>query len=128
MVDWLLKKSHRSRGHGSLSEFAGIATRDKNNWRIAHLVNAAKPMNNQKTVPSNSAAMRHIRRKINVEHDEIRLFTAHATDRRRTVHRRTHFVAFGFQFYGECLENDDVIVGDENFWHTRTGLDRFGNG
>jgi len=120
LVDWLLEERDRAGREGFFPELRGLAAGDEDDGRVTDFVDAAQPVENQESIPRNAAAVGHIgRREIDVENDEVRTVATNATDRRGTIHRGAYFVTCRFELDRKRFKNDDVVVGNEDFWDVR---------
>ena len=65
--------------------------------------------------PSHSHAA-HVRRKTDVQQDQIRRFLARGGDRFRAVQRRDHLITRALQFQGDGFDDNFVVIHDQNFF------------
>lgn len=115
LVDRFLEEGDSAGGQGFVAELGRFTAGDENDGGFADFINATQPVENQESVPGNATASSHVRRKMDVEDNQIRALAAHTTDGGGAVHGGANFVASGLKLNRHRLQHDDVVIGDENF-------------
>src|SRR2546423_12583442 len=87
-----------------------IAGGDRDDRNLVRLAHAPQPTQNQQSIPPNTAAVRDVGRKIEIEEDQIGLQLPNRADRAGAIHSGEHIITSGSEFERYGFEEDDIVI------------------
>src|SRR5207249_9932595 len=93
IIDWFLEITGHSSFQGAILELGWVGAGDMTARDVLGFINHPQPINDQKTIPGYSTAVRHIWRKSNIKQNQIGPLATNGADRRRAIGGGQYMVA-----------------------------------
>ena len=123
-----MEETDGARGQGTRFELLRVATGDDDHWNILCLIHSVQPIHNQKSIPGDASAVSDIRRKRDIQQDQVGTFPSRGADSDRSIIGCKHVVTACFELHRERLENDSAVIHDQYLFavhsHLRAGHNR----